>query len=694
MTAFASWPARHPGQALLSLVVLIVSGAALAIRLPVERLAPLSGATLRVQAQLPGVEAAQVETSVTRPLEETLALLPSLHETVSRSRDGRATIDLRFSSAAARAAAVEETHRRLAQAVSSLPAGMAMPVVEGGDPPPHPAAIYAIAADPLSAETTQWAEQALVRPLRELSEVAGVVLDGAEASEVLIQPDSRRLATLGLSFEDLIQALQRRDEAPRQRGARRGIVAMPVSAEAIAARAVRLPTGDSIALAEVAQVSVVSRSVVETPSYRGAPALTLRVYPRLSAEAPVVAERLRAYLGWLRVNGMVPAGVEIHPTFDESYATRAWIKQILWLGGVEIASTLLAVYLFFGARAGLATLCAFGVWLPASAALWWGAGLTLNAMTLAGLMLGCVPFTAMLMRSFPPVAAAILATIAAVLPWGVDESLRPYAPSAFAFSLATLLGAAVSWLMTPWSRVADGARAPLARLLPPPWRVWPRSLAALGMSVLVLGIAIACVRALPAVVAGGIGGALIVRVQGEDPRQLVGVANELLPRLRATPGLENIVISSANEERWRLRLNGQRMEELGLGLTEIGRAFAIAGAGLLVGEIVDADARLPLRLRLAAGAAGETFERLLLRGERRHQPAVYLRDVGVAERAVEPRERLRVQRTPAVEITAQWRSVRPPPELTNLRETVSAPSGYALYWYAFAAPLPLDNAPP
>src|SRR3990167_5831074 len=118
MTALADWPARHAAQAFLILVALVLLGGALAARLALERLPSSPGAMLRVQVELPGVDAAQVEAIVTRPIEDALASLPDVQETVSRSRDGRATIELRFSRLADREAAVENV-RQLLTRVSS-----------------------------------------------------------------------------------------------------------------------------------------------------------------------------------------------------------------------------------------------------------------------------------------------------------------------------------------------------------------------------------------------------------------------------------------------------------------------------------------------------------------------------------------------------------------------------------------------
>jgi multidrug efflux pump subunit AcrB len=96
---------------------------------------------------------------------------------------------------------------------------------------------------------------------------------------------------------------------------------------------------------------------------------------------------------------------------------------------------------------------------------------------------------------------------------------------------------------------------------------------------------------------------------------------------------------------------------------------------LIAGEVADAEQRLRLRLRLAPGAAGESFERLLLRGERKNRPALYLRDIGTAERVMEPRERVRVNGKPAVRISGRWRNARARAALERFCGRAEAPGG-------------------
>lgn|GEM_PF-2076447 len=671
---FAAWPDRYPGVAFLILVLLGASATIFAVRLPVGRAAPTApAAALQVRAELPGIDAVTIESTVTQPLLEALSALRAVERTVSDTREGRVDLMLRFASTAARDSAIESARDQVRRTMPRLPDGMSAPSVEPRAPPIPPAVVYAVTAENLSPNVVQWAERMLAGPLREAPAVASVAIEGAPEPEILIQPDVRRLVTLGLAFDDLIQALRRQDQAPARKRARRAIVAAG-SAEAIAARAVRLPNGEPIALAEVARVSTVEGDIGEAPRYRGAPALMLSVYPRTVADTARVAERAQAHLAWLRANELIPPDMVVHVRHDEARAAKQASKDIARRVGVYLAIALLVTVLLFGSRRGGLLACAFGVWLPVSGALLWMFGFSLNAMTASAWMLAGVPFVLMVTTPWFPGLALFAAGAAAVIGVG-GQWLGEDAQISAAFAITLAAGIFVAWLLTPWMHRDKQAKRALVRLLPMTWRARAEPLAVVMLAAAILAAASVQVRALTANASKG-DGRFAVRVQGTDAPQLTAVGESLLPPLRESAGVDAVFFSAAPVTTWRLELDESHMYELGISVAEIGRALAIARDGLVVGEIVHGETLYRLRLQLPAGAAGDEYTRLLLRGERKNQPAVYLRDVGIAVQEVQPRELLRVNGEPAVEITARWTTPEARATLERFCRGPAVPSGY------------------
>lgn len=649
-----------------------VFGAVVAARLSVGPTASAPPALLSVRAELPGIDAATLEAMVTLPL-ETAVRASGSERVESRTRDGRVDVVLQFRSPAARDRALEAVRGYVAAALARLPMGMSVPTVEAREPSRPPAVAYAVTARDLEAGTERWVEQALADPLRELPEVAAVAVEGAGEREIIIEPDLRRLAALGLTFDSLMQALQGQDEAPAGRKRKGRAVAAPGSVESIAARAVRLPSGEPIALAEVARAFERQRRASGPPRVGNAAALRLAIYPATPAEAVRASERAHAHLAWLRANGLVPPDVVVQVLQDQALAVKGWLKQLAQRTAVLVALALLVVALAFGRRRCVLLACGFGVWLPGSATLLWAGGFALDTATVAGLTLAAVPLT--LLLAAPAMARlAMLTAAAAGIAWVAGLWLDEYRSLTDVFALGGLLAILVAWLLSPW-RYQRESSAPLLRLL---WSRGGNAPFALTVTACIVVAAVLLnLRAFAMSSPFPAGDTVLVRMYGDDAQQLAAAGTAALSALRGVAGVERTLFSAAPEETWRLQLDEDRLEELGITVAEVGRALAIARSGLPAGETVSGDEVFRLRVQLPAGAAGEQFERLLLRGERGKQRAVYLRDVGLALREWQPHARLRIDGRPAVEVVVRARNAEARAAVARLCQGIAAPQGQA-----------------
>ena len=666
------WPVHHPRATTFILVILTALAIAAAVRIPIDRLMIPVTTRLLVRAELPGVDALSVETVVTKRLEKALAALPGLSDMESRSRDGEAVIHMQLRAGVDRDRALTDARTRLAQAISNLPPGMKAPRLSVDHASDSPAAVYAIAATTLADDLVRWVKNVLVDPLRESSEVASVTTTGAARREILIQPDPRRLAGLGLAFDDLIEATRRRDIAPRPKSARRAVTSGSV--ESIAARAVRLPSGESIALAEVANVSIADESIPLPVTYNGAPALRLEIYPRTPASATRIAERTQAHFAWLRANDLVPRAATIHVLHDEARATAQWLQVILQRAGICFTAILVVIATFFRLRTVSSSVIGFSVWLSATMALLAQGGHALNNATAVGAMLAAAPLAILLVSRFEAVDLWRV-VIVGVIAWVAALVLGANAQASIAFAVGLLVAVMVRWLLSPWLVHRADASTEFAAPDSAHGTGRRRTSFASVVAILSLVVAIASGYALPDNSANG--GSFTFRLRGEDPQQLTAIVNPLLVSLRVIPGVERVASTAELQERWRMQLDPERMEVVGIGLAEIGRAFTIARDGLPVGEIVNADKQLVLRLQLAPGSAGESFEQLLLRGESVNRPAIYLRHVGVAEKTTAARELIRFNGKPAIEITATWRNADARAALQDFCNRVDVPPAYS-----------------
>jgi CzcA family heavy metal efflux pump len=178
-----------------------------------------------------------------------------------------------------------------------------------------------------------------------------------------------------------------------------------------------------------------------------------------------------------------------------------------------------------------------------------------------------------------------------------------------------------------------------------------------------------------------------VRVQGSDLNTLAELGGAILERLDGVPGLRN-ASHSAEEVRQELAIevDRQRAADLGLTVSDVGRALRIALSGETVTDFLDADRAYPIRVRLPQGEldSPEAVHSILLFGEQPGRPAVYLRDVAQARLVPVPGEIKRENQRRIVEITG---SVGEGFTLGEVSQGVKAaladmrlPVGYTLYY--------------
>ena len=178
-----------------------------------------------------------------------------------------------------------------------------------------------------------------------------------------------------------------------------------------------------------------------------------------------------------------------------------------------------------------------------------------------------------------------------------------------------------------------------------------------------------------------------VRVQGPDLAVLATLGDALVKRLRGRPGLRNVQ-HSAEEQRqeFAVRVDRTRAAELGVDVTQIGRALRFALDGIVVSDFIEADRVYDVRVRLPRGAIDSpaAMEAILLFGAQGGRPAVYLGDVARIDLVVAPTEIRREHQRRIVEVSAALTGELPLGAVVNdLRDDLrgfALPSGYSLYF--------------
>ncbi len=219
----------------------LVGGYSLA-RLPIDAVPDITNNQVQINTLVPSLSPVEVEKQVTFPIETALAGIPGLSYTRSLSRNGFSQVTAVFEDDVNIYFARQQVAERLSEAREGLPAG-AEPQMgaistglgeiymwtvkyehlggEGAEKRTgkagwQPDGAYLtpegefLRTDVEKAAYLRTVEDWLIRPqIKSVAGVAGVDAIGGYVKQYHVQPDPRKLVAYGLTFHDLLEALER-----------------------------------------------------------------------------------------------------------------------------------------------------------------------------------------------------------------------------------------------------------------------------------------------------------------------------------------------------------------------------------------------------------------------------------------------------------------------------------------------------
>jgi HAE1 family hydrophobic/amphiphilic exporter-1 len=158
----------------------------------------------------PGAGPKEVETTVSKPIEEALASLNGLKHIRSYSNEGVSVVLAEFSFTTDVEVATNEVQRKIDGVRADLPKEIYTPTVEKSDINDFPIVRIAMSGESMDArELYQLADEHIAQRLEQLPGVSSVEIVGGQKREIRIEVDNDRLRAYNLSIMQVSQALQR-----------------------------------------------------------------------------------------------------------------------------------------------------------------------------------------------------------------------------------------------------------------------------------------------------------------------------------------------------------------------------------------------------------------------------------------------------------------------------------------------------
>ena len=348
-----------------------------------------------VQTEAPGFDATQVEALVTRPLEGLLAGSENVKTVRSTSSQGLSAIQVVFDRGGDPYRQRQVITERLAEFAGQLPAGVGAPLLSPLSSSMEYLVHFGYTSDRLTPMELRDVVQWVVKPqILAVPGVAQAQIFGGEVRERQIEVDPVKLAAAGFSLDEVLAAAKRATEligggyleTPTQRIVIRS-QASGASIDSMARAVIGTHAGLPVHLGDVAAIRDGAEPRYGDALIAGRPGILIETSTQFGANTLEVTRALEE-----RLNALAPAlakrGVQYHPallrpaSFIESAIEK--LRNSLAIGAALVISLLLLVLRDW--RGALVSFSAIPLALLTTVWILGAAGLSLNTMTLGGLV--------------------------------------------------------------------------------------------------------------------------------------------------------------------------------------------------------------------------------------------------------------------------------------------------------------------
>ena len=386
----------------LAIIVMLAGVGALRM-LPVEQYPDIAPTNVNVNASFPGASAETIENSVTQVLEQTLTGLDGLLYFSSQSSSrGQASITVTFAKGTDPDIAQVQVQNAIQSAIARLPGEVQQQGVRVSKSNPDAlllVAVYDVTDTRSFQDVSDYLSSNIQDPLSRVDGVGEVNVFGSPyAMRIWLNPN--RLAAYQLIPSDVIGAIQTQNSevAAGDVGGLPAPAGQLLNATVTAQSRLQtpdqfrgiilktLPNGSTVTVGDVARVELGSQSYNTVLQMNGHPGAGMNISLSPGADALRTAELVKAEMEILARD--LPDGIEYAYANDSTSFIQLSVDEVVKALLEAIVLVVIVMFVFLQSwRALLVPVIAVPVVLLGTLAVFYVAGLTLNTLTLFGMVL-------------------------------------------------------------------------------------------------------------------------------------------------------------------------------------------------------------------------------------------------------------------------------------------------------------------
>ena len=419
---------KRPVFATMLVLVFVVLGLFSYSKLGIDLFPKVDLPTVTVQTRLPGGSPEELESQVTKPIEEAINTISNIDELRSTTLEGLSIVTVQFALDKDSDVAAQEVRDKVATVVGQLPRDTEVPIIERLDFDASPVLSISVYGDRPIREITEIADKRIKQRLESVEGIGSIQIVGGQQREIQIWLDADKLQGYRLSIDQVRNAIRaqntevpggRIDQGPNELVLR--TLGRIEEVRDFGNIAIATVAGAPVYLRDVARIEDGVEEARSLARQDGKSAVSLLVRKQSGTNTVAVAKLIKEQLEGLR--SQLPPDVHADVIRDQSRFIEASVHAInehLIVG--SLLASIVVLLFMRNFRSTIIAALAVPISIIATFTAMRGLDMTLNNLSLLGLTLavGIVIDDAIVVleniyryieeEGYPPIRAAIAAT--------------------------------------------------------------------------------------------------------------------------------------------------------------------------------------------------------------------------------------------------------------------------------------------
>jgi hydrophobic/amphiphilic exporter-1 (mainly G- bacteria), HAE1 family len=202
---------RRPVFAFMMSAAIVVLGIASYRQLGLDLMPKTDMPMVFVRTSLPGASAEEIESQITKPIEEVVNTIAGIDELRSGSNQGNSQVTIQFVLEREIESSVQDVRDKVATIVNQFPQDTLPPVIQKMDPDSNPILTIAVSGDRSQKEISQIVDKNIKQVLETVENVGEVTFTGDRPREIQLLLNEDRMNAYGLTVDQVRFAVQRQN---------------------------------------------------------------------------------------------------------------------------------------------------------------------------------------------------------------------------------------------------------------------------------------------------------------------------------------------------------------------------------------------------------------------------------------------------------------------------------------------------